>query len=259
MTWAQKVVLPKLGAVAIVVVLWELALLRWQKTNALPTPAAVLQALLHQVQSLDFYQAILITMSRAVVGYLVALVLGAAIALVMAVAPVVRSAVGALITGLQTLPSISWFPLALLLFSGSETAILFVVILGATPSIANGVISGIDTVPVPQVQAARVLGARGVYLYRRVILPGAMPQVLAGLKQGWAFAWRSLIAGELLVIVAGRPSLGVKLDLARHLHDAATILALLIVLLTIGILVDFGFGRLESRVRRQRGLLRHAL
>ena len=107
-----------------------------------------------------------------------------------------------MITGIQTMPSIVWFPLAIVLFAKSEAAILFVVVLGASPSIANGVISGVDHIPPMFLRAGRVLGARGAATYRHVVIPAALPAFVAGLKQGWAFAWRSLLAGELLVIIA---------------------------------------------------------
>ena len=122
-----------------------------------------------------------------------------------------------MVTGLQTMPTIAWFPLAIMLFGLNETAILFVVVLGAGPAIANGVISGVDHIPPLQLRAGRVLGARGLTLYRHVIIPGSLPGYVAGLKQGWAFAWRSLLAGELLVIIAKKPSLGVRLELAHQL------------------------------------------
>ena len=93
--------------------------------------------------------------------------------------------------------------------------------LGAAPSIANGLISGVDQIPPMLLRAGRVLGARGLALYRHVILPAALPSFVGGLKQGWAFAWRSLMAGELLVIIAGDSSLGVRLQFARELSDAA--------------------------------------
>ena len=254
---AARATLPKLGAVAIVLAAWELlVLLHWREDYSLPTPPQVWAALGTQVHDAEFYRAIGITMGRAASGYALALVIGAGIGLAMAVVPLLRSAVGSLMSGLQTMPSIAWFPFAILLFGLDETAILFVVVLGAAPSIANGIISGIDNVPRQLVLAGRVLGGHGLFLYRRVILPAAMPYVLAGLKQGWAFAWRSLMAGELLVIVVGRPSLGVKLQFAREFSDAALMVALLVVLLVIGILVDFGFGRIDIRIRRRRGLLR---
>src|SRR5438874_2224349 len=127
-----------------------------------------------------------------------------------------RSAIGSLITGLQTMPSIAWFPLAIVLLGLTEQAILFVVVLGAAPSIANGVIAGVDHVPPLWVRAGRMMGARNLRLYRHVVFPASFPTYVAGLKQGWAFAWRSLMAGELLVIVAHRPSIGVGLQQARE-------------------------------------------
>jgi NitT/TauT family transport system permease protein len=251
--------LPKLGALVIVLVIWEgLVLLHWRPDYIVPSPVQVWGALGDQARSPDFYKALGITMSRALSGYAVALVIGVAIGVAMAVVPMLRSAVGSLITGLQTMPSIAWFPYAILLFGLNETAILFVVVLGAAPSIANGIITGIDNVPRQLTAAGRILGGRGLYLYRRVILPAAMPYVLAGLKQGWAFAWRSLMAGELIVIVLGRPSLGVKLNFAREFNDAPLMLALLVVLLAIGILVDYAFGLIDRGVRERRGLLRPA-
>ena len=118
------------------------------------------------------------------------------------------------------MPTIAWFPLAILLFGLNETAILFVVILGAAPAIANGVIAGVDHIPPLQLRAGRVLGARGISLYRHVIIPASLPGYVAGLKQGWAFAWRSLMAGELLVLLGNRPSIGARLQFAREFSDA---------------------------------------
>jgi NitT/TauT family transport system permease protein len=167
-----------------------------------------------------------------------------------------RNAVASLITGLQTMPSIAWFPLAILLFGLNETAIMFVIVLGAAPSIANGLIAGVDQIPRLLLRAGRVMGAKGFNWYRHVVLPAALPNFIGGLKQGWAFAWRSLLAGELLVIVAAQPSIGVRLQFARDFSDAKALLATMIVILVIGILVDLVFfGTLDRRIRRRWGLL----
>jgi NitT/TauT family transport system permease protein len=153
------------------------------------------------------------------------------------------------------MPTIAWFPLAILLFGLNETAIMFVVVLGAAPAIANGLISGVDHIPPLLLRAGRVLGARGIATYRHIVLPGALPGFVAGLKQGWAFAWRSLMAGELLVIIAKRPALGVNLQLARENADAPGLLAAMIAILVIGIVVDaLFFARLEVAIRRRWGL-----
>jgi NitT/TauT family transport system permease protein len=197
-------------------------------------------------------------MRRAVTGYVLALVIGSVIGIAVARIRLLRSAVGSLITGLQTMPSIAWFPLAILLFGLTERAIMFVVVLGAAPSIANGLIAGVDHVPPLMLRAGRMIGAKGVGLYRHVVLPAALPTYVAGLKQGWAFAWRSLMAGELLVIVARRPSIGDQLQLAREFSRADQMLALMIVILVIGIIVDTVFGRADMTIRRRRGLIDHS-
>ena len=182
--------------------------------------------------------------------------IGVVVGALVARSRILRSAVGSFITGLQTMPSIAWFPLSILLFKLTDRAILFVVVLGAAPSIANGVISGIDHIPPILLRAGRVLGARGLSSYRHIILPAALPAFLAGLKQGWAFLWRSLMAGELFVMIANRPNVGLRLNQEFEMADTAGLISWMLIVLMIGIIVDaFGFGLLERAVRRRRGLL----
>lgn len=249
---------PKAAAVAIALLAWQAVVWTgWRPSYVLPGPGRVLGELAGLVVDGEFWRAVGITMRRAATGYALAVVVGSAIGVSVARAPRARTAVGSLVTGLQTMPSIAWFPLAVLLFKLSEAAILFVVVLGAAPSIANGLVAGVDHVPPLLVRAGRTLGARGWRLYRHVILPASLPSFLAGLKQGWAFAWRSLMAGELLVIVAGRPSLGAELQFAREFADAPALLALMIVVLIVGVLADGVFGRVDAAVRRRWGLVEH--
>ena len=254
-TWAA--VWPKLAAFGLGIAAWQLLVWSgWRPDYVLPGPGPVLRRLLEDLGSGELVRAAGVTLQRAVAGYAIALVIGTALGLAVARTRVLRAAVGSLITGLQSMPSVAWFPLAILLFKLSEPAILFVVVLGAAPAIANGLISGIDQIPPLLLRAGRVLDARGMALYRHVILPAALPGFVAGLKQGWAFAWRSLMAGELLVIIANRPSIGVRLHFARELSDAEGLLASMIVVLALGIAVDsFIFGWLERTIREQRGLV----
>jgi NitT/TauT family transport system permease protein len=201
-----------------------------------------------------FWQAVATTLGRALIGFGIALVVGTVVGILVARIRPLRLAVGALITGLQTMPSISWFPLAILLFGLNERAIMFVVVLGAAPSIANGVISGIDHVPPAYGRLGRVLGAGPFEQYRFITLPAALPAYVSGLTQGWAFAWRSLMAGELLVIIAGRPSLGADLEFARQFSQADRLLATMLVVLVIGMVVDGVFSSASRRIRARWGL-----
>jgi NitT/TauT family transport system permease protein len=247
---------PKLAAVAIALGLWQLvALSGWKESYVLPGPIPVFAELGRQLVSNDFWTAVGITMIRGVVGFVLASLLGLALGVLVARSRILRAAIGSLITGLQTMPSIAWFPLAILLFQLSEQAILFVILIGAVPSIANGVIGGVDYVPALLVRAGRNIGASGLSLYRHVVLPAALPSIVSGLKQGWAFAWRSLLAGELLVSIANRPSLGVFLTQSRELGDTAYMIALMIAILAIGIAVDAVFSGFERGIRRRRGVV----
>jgi len=256
-TWTA--VWPKLAALALALAAWQLVVWTgWKDDYVLPGPRTVLPKLADLVSSGPFWTAVSITMRRALTGYVLALLIGSLIGLVVARVRLLRSAVGSLITGLQTMPSIAWFPLAILLFGLSERAIMFVVVLGAAPSIANGLIAGVDHVPPLMLRAGRMIGAQGLGLYRHVILPAALPTYVTGLKQGWAFAWRSLMAGELLVIVANRPSIGDQLSFAREFVRSNELLALMIVILVIGIAVDTVFGRIDVTIRRRRGLIDNA-
>ena len=247
---------PKLAALAISLGLWQLiAMSGWRETYVLPGPAPVFAELGQRLVTLELWNAVGITMTRGVVGFAIASVLGLVLGVLVARSRILRAAIGSLITGLQTMPSIAWFPLAILLFQLSEQAILFVILIGAVPSIANGVIGGVDYVPALLVRAGRNVGASGLALYRHVILPAALPSIVTGLKQGWAFAWRSLLAGELLVAIANRPSLGQFLMQSRDFGDTSYMIALMVVILVIGIGVDAIFGTIERGIRRRRGVV----
>jgi NitT/TauT family transport system permease protein len=160
-----------------------------------------------------------------------------------------------MITGLQTMPSVAWFPLAIVVFKLGEGAIMFVVVLGAAPSIANGIIAGVDHVPPLLLRSGRMLGARGLKTYRHVVVPAALPSFVGGLKQGWAFAWRSLMAGELIAQIPGHAGIGTGLDNARSQSDYPTMIAWMIVLLVLGIVIDSLFTKADATLRRRWGLL----
>ncbi len=246
---------PKLAALALFIAAWQLVVWSgWRPDYVLPGPLPVFQRLFEDLSQPDFYVGVGVTMRRALVGYAIAIAIGSVIGLLVARVPIVRKAVGHAILGLQSMPSIAWFPLAILLFQATEGAILVVVILGAAPAVATGLLAGVDQVQPLLVRVGRVIGARGLQLYRYVILPAALPGYVGGLKQGWAFAWRSLMAGEIINIVSHQPSLGQQLQFARDFADAQQLLALMIVIFFIGVVVDLGFGFADRAIRRRRGL-----
>jgi NitT/TauT family transport system permease protein len=250
--WAA--VWPRALAIVIVLALWQLIHVSGWKKEIFPGPAATLSNLGDQLRTALLWHAIGTTVERAVIGFGLSVVIGAVIgALVSRIRPL-RAAVGSMITGLQTMPSIAWFPFAIILFGISTTAILFVIVLGSAPSIANGLIAGVDYTPPLLLRAGKMMGLRRLSLYRYLILPASLPAFVAGLKQGWAFAWRSLMAGELLVIIANQPSLGVLLSTYQDQADLESATAIIIVILVIGIVVDSLFGRADGAIRRRWGV-----
>src|SRR5271154_1920433 len=245
---------PKVLAIAIVLAVWQLIHVSGWKKLIFPGPAGTLSDLWGQLRTGLLWHAIAITSERAVIGFALAVVIGGLVgALVSRIRPL-RAAFGSLITGLQTMPSIAWFPFAIILFGINTTAILFVIILGAAPSIANGLIAGVDYTPPLLLKAGTMMGLRRLSLWRYLILPASLPAFVAGLKQGWAFAWRSLMAGELLVIIANQPSLGVLLSTDQDQSDMQSATAIIIVILLLGLIGDMLFNTADRAIRRRWGL-----
>ena len=251
---AWRATWPKAAAVALVLVVWEVLYLDHWKRFIFPGPGTTLSDLWDQAQRGALWHAIAITMSRAVTGFAIALVIGVVVgALVSRIGPL-RAAFGSLITGLQTMPSLAWLPFAIILYGPTQEAILFVVVLAAAPSIANGLIAGADYTPPLLLKAGRQMGLRRLSLYRHLILPASLPTFVAGLKQAWAFAWHGLLAGELLVLIANEPSLGVLLNSDQEQADMAGAISIMIVILVLGIVVDGLFGVANRAIRRRWGL-----
>ncbi len=246
---------PKLLALALVLAAWQAVVWSgWKPTYVLPGPRASFAELWSEAQHAELWKAIAITMRRAVTGFAFAVLIGTVLGLAVTRFGVLRAALASLITGLQTMPSIAWFPLAIVVFQPNETAIFFVIVLGAAPSIANGVIAGVDYTPPLLLRAGKVLGLRSAALYRHVIIPASLPAYVGGLKQGWAFAWRSLMAGELLVQIANEPSIGRLLETDQDTSSAAAVIAIMIVIVVIGMAVDSLFGLADRGIRRRRGI-----
>jgi NitT/TauT family transport system permease protein len=251
---AWKGTWPKVAAIALVLAIWELIALSGWKKLIFPAPGPTLASLWEQLGTGLLWHAMGTTLYRALIGFALALLVGSVVGAVVSRVGPLRAAVGSLLTGLQTMPSIAWFPFAIILFGLTTQAIMFVIILGAAPSIANGLIAGVDYTPPLLLKAGHMMGLRRLSLYRHLILPASLPSFVAGLKQGWAFAWRSLMAGELLVIIANQPSLGVLLQTDQDQADLASAAAIMIMILVIGILVDSAFSAADRSLRRRWGL-----
>jgi NitT/TauT family transport system permease protein len=240
----------------LVLALWETGFRReWWNSYLFPGPSEVWRALVDGLRDGSLIIATKISLMRLGIAFGIALVAGTVLGLLNGTIPLVRRTLGPLAMGLQTLPSICWLPLAIIWFGLSEKAILFVTLMGALLAITIAVSDGVMNIPPLYLRAARMMGARGFRLYWEVILPAAFPAMISGAKQGWAFAWRSLMAGELLSVSAGALGLGQTLMHGRDLNDMSLVLAVMFILVTIGVVADrLFFTRLENSVRRRWGL-----
>jgi NitT/TauT family transport system permease protein len=248
---------PRLGAVAVVILVWQLVVLLHVKPHyALPGPGDVWASLVQQARAGHLGEAIFNSVRRAALGYAAALVIGTLVGVAVSRGAVLRTGVGSLLAALLSLPSVTWVPIGILWFGLSDATIYFVVILGAFPSIARGVISAVDQVDPLILRLARSLGAHGLDLYRHFLLPAALPGYLSGMQQAWAFSWRSLMAAEL---ITHSPLMG--LGLGQLLNDGQVqfdmplALAAMIGILAVGLAVDeLLFRPLGRSVLRRRGL-----
>ncbi len=250
--WAA--IWPKLAAIALVWLVWELIHLTGWKKYVLPGPGVTLSNLWEQAKTGLLWHGCGDTVLRAVIGYLIALVIGTVVGLLVARVPPLRAAVGSLITGMQTLPSAAWIPFAIILFGLTNASILFIIVMASAPAIANAVISGVDFIPPLLLKSGKVIGLRGPSLTWHLIIPAALPTFVAGLKQAWGFTWHALLTAELLVLVAGEPSIGQLFSADQDQTDMPSTIAIMIVILILGIAVDAAFGVANRAIRKRWGL-----
>ncbi|MET7882843.1 ABC transporter permease [Streptomyces avermitilis] len=256
--FVQKI-LPPVIAIALVLVVWQ-ALISFKivtDPSKLPPLSAVWSEIENAWLEGKLLGYIWTSVSRGLLGFLFALVIGTPLGLLVARVTFVRAAIGPILQGLQSLPSVAWVPPAVVWFGLNNSMMYTVILLGAVPSIANGLVSGVDQVPPLFLRAGRTMGATGLRGTWHVVLPAALPGYVAGLKQGWAFSWRSLMAAE---IIASFPDLGVGLgqllENGRNAIDMAMVFEAILLILVVGIAIDLLiFSPLERWVLRSRGLL----
>ncbi|NUR29405.1 MAG: ABC transporter permease [Catenulispora sp.] len=249
---------PPLLAVGLILVVWQVlyAAKIWPDWK-LPGPSQVFSSLKDAFSNGDVWPAVGHSISHGAVGFAASVAIGTPLGLLVGRFQVIRAGIGPILSGLQSLPSVAWVPPALMFFGPTPAMLYTVVLLGAVPSIAVGVVSGLDQVPPLYLRVGRNLGAKGLASVRHVLLPAALPGYLAGLRQGWAFAWRSLLAAEIIVQSAGLGhSLGFLLKNAQDTNDMAGAFAAIVLILTVGVAVNqLLFVPLEGRVLSARGLV----
>lgn len=233
--------------------IWEsLVRMKFWPPYLFPGPLEVLQSLRAGFSDQTFWIGIAVSMRRVAIGYGISCVLGIALGFLTAYSKFLADTFGRLVVSVQSIPSICWLPVAILWFGLSEKAILFVVVMGSLCAITIAVETGLRNIPIIYSRGGRNLGAHGWRLMVYVLFPASLPHVVSGLKQGWAFAWRSLISGEMIFVTLG---LGQLLMLGRDLNDISQVFAVMLIIVIIGWIVDSVFFRmLELALRRRWGL-----
>ena len=244
-----------LGIFAVLILFWQYAAdAGWVSPILLPSPRAVLAYLVSATRDGILVSALGVTLGRLLIGYAMGTGGGLLLGFLLHSSRLARSTLGLVALGLQTLPSVCWAPLAILWFGQTEGAMYFVVIMGSIWSMAISAESAIRSVPFIYLKAARVMGSRGVHTWRTIILPAALPQMLAGAKQGWAFAWRSLMSAEIYVTIIRRFGVGQLLHFGRELNAMDQVIAVMVVIVAVGLLFErVFFLPIEKRLRRTRG------
>jgi NitT/TauT family transport system permease protein len=224
---------------ALLVLAWHAAAAsgRWSPV-LFPSPLDVADYLRSALRDGTLVDAAGVTLRRLLEGYIIGIVLGLPIGLFMTTSKFVEDTLGALALGLQTLPSVCWVPLALVWFGQSETAMLFVVVMGTMWSVAIATDAGTRNLPPIYARAARTLGSEGLHKWTHVILPASLPYLITGMKQGWAFAWRSLMAAEIFVTILSGFGLGHLLHYGRELNAMDQVIGIMLVIVVMGLAVD---------------------
>ena len=253
----SRVLLP-IAAIVVLVIIWQFYVsLGLKRRDQVPGPMDVLEQFGALWAEGSLLEAVWTSLQRGLLGFLISVVIATPIGLLLAQVAPLRRAFGPLISGLQVLPSVAWVPAAIIWFGLTDATVYFVVFMGAIPSIINGLISGVDQIPPQYRRVGTVLGASRLEMAVQIILPAALPGYLSGLKQGWAFSWRSLMAAEIIA-VGGTIGfgLGSMLNQGRDLADMTIVMSAILLILAVGILIELlVFGPIEKRLLRRRGLL----
>jgi NitT/TauT family transport system permease protein len=249
--WVARELVPPLAGIAALVAVWAV-LAAATTTASVPSPLDVWRAFVDGLRDGTLLEATWKTLVRLAFSFLVAIALGTAIGVVLALNEFARKSLRPIVVALQITPFVAWVPVAVIWFGATERAVVFVAVVGAFPAMTLATIQAFRQVPPLYKRAGRTLGADGWELYRSVIFPAALPAYMAGLQQAWGFAWKALMAGELIVAAAAA---GLGHLLADRAGDLSALLAALAVILVIGVAVEYlVFGRLDRRIRRRRGL-----
>lgn len=240
----------------VLIAIWQILTSIGELSHELiPSPLEVVHYLINATLDGTLPIAIFVTIDRLFEGYLAGIIVGIPLGFLNARYQLFEDTLGIVALGLQTLPSICWAPLAIIWFGQTEMAIFFIVFMGSVWSIALAAEAGVKNVPPIYIRAAKTLGSKGFHTWLHVIIPASLPFIISGMKQGWAFAWRSLMAAEIYITILTGFGLGFLLHYGRELHSMDTVVGIMLIIIFIGLLMDkLLFSPLEKYLQRRWGL-----
>ena len=234
----RRVLLATLFFVVLVAIWHFIVKAGWYSSVLLPSPQSVGEYLVGAARDGTLVQATGVTVRRLLVGYFIGILIGLPLGLFTSAFKFIEDTIGVLALGLQTLPSVCWIPLALLWFGQTESAMLFVVVMGTVWSVVIATDTGVRNIPPIFARAAKTMGSTGLHKWTKVILPASLPFLVSGMKQGWAFAWRSLMAAEIYVTILTGFGLGHLLHYGRELNAMEQVIGVMLIIIMIGLLTD---------------------
>lgn len=236
------------------IIFWQTAFdLALFPPEVFPSPFMVGQRLWELWQDGLFLPSVAATLWRMVTGFGLSVVIGLAFGLAMGMLPSVNQCLKSLFLGLQTLPTVAWVPISILLFGLKESGIYFVVVMSSMAAVAIATADGIANIPPLYLRAAQTLGTPRYAMGWRVICPAALPTIVTGIKLGWTMGWHGVVSAEL---IKATPGLGYLLLMGRELYDMPQVIGIMMVTILFGLLLDrFLFGTIEHRIRVRWGLV----
>lgn len=242
----------------LIILLWQMlfylgcTVFHWWKVYAFPCPGGVLKSLIDMLQGGNLGLVVLNSLFRVLKGYVLAVIIGTFVGIIIVLIPSLNRRMKPVLLGFQTLPSICWTPFAIICFGLTERNITFVVVTGSVFGFAIAFENAVRNVDILLIKAAKTMGASHTALILRVILPAAVPELIAALKHTWSFAWRALMTGEMISSCLG---LGYVLAMGRDMADINRVAAVMVLIIVVGILVEnFIFQKIEIRVLMARGI-----
>jgi NitT/TauT family transport system permease protein len=239
-------------------VIWEIAARYQANPIMLPGFLDAARAFIEAVSSDGLLWAALSSLAVLLKGYAIAIVIATALVSLAVASPFLRDALQTVAAMLNPLPAIALLPLSMLWFGLGEASLLFVLVNAVIWPFALSALAGFEAVPETQRLVGRDYGLRGLRYVAHILVPSALPSLISGLRIGWAFAWRTLIAAELVFgVSSGQGGLGWFIFRARNELMTDVVFAGLAAVILIGLVVEaIVFRGLETVTVRRWGMLR---